>query len=159
MNTGTKKQLALRGARRGWGRRVLRNAQWTCVAYSNLDVEQGRDLRLLVLQQRNQQICACKVKFVSGLFLWQCPHENCNRNLCLFSCQCSEVARRATPNRPADPHRLRRDVIVPCWALSDHVKYFNAGQCNSEGGMIRLETLIELKFINSSFSSLSSYWN
>ena len=27
----------------------------------------------------------------------------------------------------------------------------------SEGGMIRLETLIELKFLNSSFSSLSSY--
>ena len=26
----------------------------------------------------------------------------------------------------------------------------------SEGGMIRLETLIELKFLNSSFSSLSS---
>ena len=35
-----------------------------------------------------------------------------------------------------------------------------APQCNiSEGGMIRLETLIALKFINSSFSSLSSYWN
>ena len=29
----------------------------------------------------------------------------------------------------------------------------------SEGGMIRLETLIELKFLYSSFSSLSSYWN
>ena len=29
----------------------------------------------------------------------------------------------------------------------------------SEGGMIRLETLIELKVINSSFSSLSSCWN
>ena len=28
-----------------------------------------------------------------------------------------------------------------------------------EGGMTRLETLIELKFVNSSFSSLSSYWN
>ena len=29
----------------------------------------------------------------------------------------------------------------------------------SEGGMMRLETLIELKFINSSLSSLSSYRN
>ena len=29
----------------------------------------------------------------------------------------------------------------------------------SGGGMIRLETLIELKFLNSSFSSLSSCWN
>ena len=29
----------------------------------------------------------------------------------------------------------------------------------SEGGMIRLESLVELKFLNSSFSSLSSYWN
>ena len=29
----------------------------------------------------------------------------------------------------------------------------------SEGGMTRLETLIDLKFLNSSFSSLSSYWN
>ena len=29
----------------------------------------------------------------------------------------------------------------------------------SEGGMIRLQTLIELKLLNSSFSSLSSYWN
>ena len=28
---------------------------------------------------------------------------------------------------------------------------------SSEGGVIRLETLIELKFHNSSFSSLSSY--
>ena len=28
----------------------------------------------------------------------------------------------------------------------------------SEGGMVRLETLIELKFISSSFSSLSSYY-
>ena len=27
----------------------------------------------------------------------------------------------------------------------------------SEGGMMRLETLIELKFLNSRFSSLSSY--
>ena len=29
----------------------------------------------------------------------------------------------------------------------------------SEGGTIRLETLVELKFVNSSFSSLSSYCN
>ena len=29
----------------------------------------------------------------------------------------------------------------------------------SKGGLIRLETLIELKFVTSSFSSLSSYWN
>ena len=29
----------------------------------------------------------------------------------------------------------------------------------SEGGMLRLETLLELKSLNSSFSSLSSYWN
>ena len=29
----------------------------------------------------------------------------------------------------------------------------------SEGGMIRLETLIELKYLNSSCSSSSSYWN
>ena len=29
----------------------------------------------------------------------------------------------------------------------------------SEGGMIRLETLIEFKFLNSIFSSSSSYWN
>ena len=28
-----------------------------------------------------------------------------------------------------------------------------------EGGMIRLETLIKLKFLNSIFSSVSSYWN
>ena len=28
---------------------------------------------------------------------------------------------------------------------------------DSEGGMIRLETLAELKFLNSSFSSLSSF--
>ena len=30
---------------------------------------------------------------------------------------------------------------------------------NSEGGMMRLETLIELKCLNSSFSNLSSYRN
>ena len=29
----------------------------------------------------------------------------------------------------------------------------------SEGGMTRLETLIELKFMKSSFSSLSPCWN
>ena len=34
-----------------------------------------------------------------------------------------------------------------------------AREIESEGEMIRLETLIELKFLNSSFSSLSSYWN
>ena len=34
-----------------------------------------------------------------------------------------------------------------------------ASRLDSEWGMIRSETLIELKFVNSSFSSLSSYCN
>ena len=41
-----------------------------------------------------------------------------------------------------------RQALVP--AFVDH-------QVISEGGMIRLETLIELKFFNSSFSNLSTY--
>ena len=44
------------------------------------------------------------------------------------------------------------------------VKYLEArppsacGAQTAEGGMIQLETLVELKFLNSSFSSCFSYW-
>ena len=48
-------------------------------------------------------------------------------------------------------HALRRDN-------TDHARARSRSRHLSEGGMIRLETLIEPKFINSSFSSLSS-WN
>ena len=47
----------------------------------------------------------------------------------------------------------RREIDARDWSRADPVLEI------SEGGMIRLETLVELKFLNSSFSSLSSYWN
>ena len=40
-----------------------------------------------------------------------------------------------------------------------HVCYGRFTYQHSEGGMIRLEALIELKFLKSSFSSCLSYWN
>ena len=63
------------------------------------------------------------------------------------------------------PQGVRQNIILDIWHVSSHVLEsvcfsFTSGKCHvSEGGIIRLETLIELKFINSGFSSLSSYWN
>ena len=48
-----------------------------------------------------------------------------------------------------DPVNLSSELCLSPWLISNI----------SEGGMIRLETLIELTFLNSSFSSLSSCWN
>ena len=46
-------------------------------------------------------------------------------------------------------HSLGSMCVVPRTAQVRH----------SEGGTIRLKTLIELKFLDSNFSSLSSHWN
>ena len=50
---------------------------------------------------------------------------------------------------------LSRRVCRPTRQIG--VKISSPGTDKSEGGMIRLETLIELKLFNSTFSSLSSY--
>ena len=60
-----------------------------------------------------------------------------------------------------------RVYTIPCqdWAPNiEHKRQQSGGRWGrrlsySEGGTIWLETLIELKFLNSSFSSLSSCWN
>ena len=62
------------------------------------------------------------------------PHAFLPRDMASAAC----VARRAR-------HDLRRGKVD---YVAEHV---------SEGGMIRLETLMELNFLNSSFSRLSSY--
>ena len=59
------------------------------------------------------------------------------------------------------PARLRRPVIttIPRQVMMKFLETFGDFCQNSEGGMIRLETLIELIFVDSIFSSLSSFWN
>ena len=64
-----------------------------------------------------------------------------------------------TLSKRPKPKRLRNKKLGPALTFC-RSNYENWPQIPpSEGGMIRLETLIELKFLNSSFSSLSSHWN
>ena len=48
--------------------------------------------------------------------------------------------------------------VIPSEVCSMNLQ-LNERTTQSGGGMIRLETLIELRFINSSFTSFSSCWN
>ena len=60
--------------------------------------------------------------------------------------------------RPKIRIRLPVPLSKGAAGFLDDVQYKRPRQM-SEGGMIRLETFFELKFMHSSFSSLSSYCN